>query len=150
MSPNSVEPRFQEGFSLLEVLISIGIFAIGILGASVLLINTIKGNAVSIRLSAATQLASKQMEEIMLIDYAALTDDDGDGLAGLDDAATDTADGMRLNLKGGGVAERYNLFWNVAEDWPVAETKTVRVIVTWHGGNRDKRTAFDLVRTRGE
>ncbi|MGA1843832.1 MAG: type IV pilus modification PilV family protein [bacterium] len=150
MSSDIRESRLQQGFSLLEVLISIGIFAIGILGASVLLINTIKGNAVSIRLSTATQLASKQMEEIMLIDYASLMDHDGDGLAGLDDTDASTADGIRLNLKGGGVGERYNLYWNVAENAPVAGTKTVRVIVAWHGGTRDKRVAFDMVRTRGE
>jgi len=147
---NAIKPRPQDGFSLLEVLISIGIFSIGILGSSVLLINTIKGNSVSLRLSTATQIASTQIEEIMLMDYASLIDGDKDGFGGLDDAANLTADGWHLNLKGGGVGERYNLYWNVAEDWPVPETKTVRVIVTWHGGNRDKRTVFDFVRTRGE
>jgi prepilin-type N-terminal cleavage/methylation domain-containing protein len=147
---HAIWPGSREGFSLLEVLISIGIFSIGILGSSVLLINTIKGNSVSQRLSTATQIASTRIEEIMLMDYASLMDGDKDGLDGLDDATTQTADGRQLNIKGGGVGERYNLYWNVAEDWPAPETKTVRVIVAWHGGTRDKRTAFDFVRTRGE
>ncbi|MGA1790809.1 MAG: type IV pilus modification PilV family protein [bacterium] len=140
----------QEGFSLLEVLISIAIFTTALLGVSVMLISTIKGNSVSMHLSSATQLASKQVEEIMLMEYADLKDLDHDGLSGLDDKDVMTADMIHLRAKAGGLSKEYNIFINVAEDLPVQDTKTVRVILLWEDAGREKQTEFEFVRTLGE
>ena len=140
----------QNGFSLLEVLISIAIFTTALLGVSVMLISTIKGNSVSMHLSNATQLASKQIEEIMLMAYADLKDKDHDGLSGLDDKSALTADMTHLKAKAGGLSKEYNIFINVAEDEPVRDTKTVRVILLWEDAGRAKKTEFEFVRTLGE
>ena len=141
---------FQMGFSLLEVLVSIAIFTTAFLGVSVMLLSTIKGNSLSMHLSSATQLASKQIEEIMLMDYNGLKDTDHDGISGLDDHDPLTADMKHLNVDAGGVSKKYNIYMNVAEDYPVDETKTIRVILTWQDGDRQKQTEFEIIRTWGE
>ena len=142
--------NFQMGFSLLEVLISIAIFTTAFLGVSVMLLSTIKGNSLSMHLSSATQLASKQIEEIMLMDYDGLKDTDHDGISGLDDQDAMTADMTHLHVEAGGISKKYNIFMNVAEDYPVDETKTVRVILTWQDGDREKQLELEVIRTWGE
>lgn len=139
----------NRGFTLVEVMVSVVIFAIGILSVLIMLLQTIKGNAASITMTNAAQLASKQIEEIMLMNYNAITDTDGDGVAGLDDIDVSTAEGTNLNLEIGGLGKRYNVYWNIAENWPVTDTKTIRVIVTWQEGNRNKQVAFDFIKTLG-
>jgi hypothetical protein len=61
-----------------------------------------------------------------------LQDTDGDGAAGLNDATQATADSPPTP------EGAYAIFWNVADDTPITNTKTVRVIVTWNarGANR--------------
>lgn len=140
----------KKGFSLLEVLISIVIFTIALLGVTVMLLNTIKGNAVSLHLTSATQLASKQIEEFMLTRYSDLRDIDKDGKDGLDDRDTLSADLSNLDVEAGGIGKHYDIYANVVEDWPVENTKTIRVIVAWKNGGRDKHTTFDFIRTFGE
>jgi prepilin-type N-terminal cleavage/methylation domain-containing protein len=138
------------GFSLLEVLISIAIFTIALLAISVMLLNTIKGNTISIHLTNASQLASMQIEEMMLMRYSDLRDMDSDAAGGLDDHDPATADMSKLAVEAGGTGKLYNIYTNVAEDYPVKRTKTIRVIVAWKHGERDKHTKFDFVRTPGE
>ena len=82
----------------------------------------------------------------MLMDYDTIVDSDGDGIAGLDDSEISTAEGSTLNIASGNSGERYNVFWNVAENCPVAETKTIRVIVKWQDEKRAKQTTFDFVK----
>ena len=89
----------NKGFSLLEVLISIAIFTVALLGVTVMLINTIKGNSLSINLTTASQLASKQIEEMMLMNYSDLRDFDKDGAKGLDDRDKVTADMSNLDVE---------------------------------------------------
>ena len=141
---------FSEGFSLLEVLISIAIFTTALLAISVMLLNTIKGNTLSVYLTNASQLASMQIEEMMLMRYSDLRDMDNDAAKGLDDHDPDTADMSKLAVEAGGTGKHYDIYANVAEDYPVKKTKTIRVIVSWKHGERDKHTKFDFVRTPGE
>ncbi|MGA1841061.1 MAG: type IV pilus modification PilV family protein [bacterium] len=138
------------GFSLLEVLISIAIFTTALLAISVMLLNTIKGNALSVHLTNASQLASMQIEEMMLMRYSDLRDMDNDAAKGLDDHDPATADISKLAVEAGGTGKRYDIYANVAEDSPMKKTKTIRIIVSWKHGERDKHTKFDFVRTLGE
>lgn len=144
------EMNLHRGFSLLEVLISIVIFTTALLAISVMLLSTIKGNALSIHLTNASQLASKQIEEMMLMHYSDLEDIDKDAADGLDDHDPATADLSRLAVEAGGTGMRYDIYANIVEDYPVKKTKTIRVIVAWKHGERDKHTKLDFVRTFGE
>jgi len=96
----------QKGFSLIEILIAITVFAIGILAVGNMQIAAIKGNYFANDLTKAATLAQDSMEKLIGLSYTDLGN------------ATAT-DG------------RYNISWNIATDRPINNTKKIRVIVTW-------------------
>ncbi len=53
----------KEGFSLLEVLISLAILAVGLLALAMFQITAIKGNSIASRWTVATQLTQDKMED---------------------------------------------------------------------------------------
>ena len=57
------------GFSLIEVLLGITIFMIGMLGVTALNISSLKSNTFSGNLSEATLIAATKIEELMAIDF---------------------------------------------------------------------------------
>ena len=42
---------------------------------------------------------------------------------------------------------RYTIYWNVAVNVPVTDSKTIRVIVTWTEKGRNKRINLDFIKT---
>ena len=139
----------QSGFTLLEVLIALFIFSIGILGVNAMQLTSITGNSKANRITQASNLAADQIETILSLDYdnVALNDNDADGTAqdansdgtddnggnfGLDDVTAATADGNAPSVDG-----NYQIFWNVAVDHPLPHTKTINFIVdpSGRGGN---------------
>ena len=139
----------QSGFTLLEVLIALFIFSIGILGVNAMQITSIKGNSTANRITQASNLAADQIEAILSLDYddVALNDNDTDGTAqdansdgiddnggnfGLDDVTVATADGNAPSADG-----NYQVFWNVAVDQPLPHTKTINFIVDPSGKGRN-------------
>lgn len=136
------------GFSLLEVLLGISVFMIGMLGVTALNISSLKSNTFSGNLSEATLLAATKIEELMgkeFDDVAALEDqdDDGnhttpqdvndDGIDDDDDAdGTNDVDGIAnfgLDDMGDdadyeelnvGKKDSFNIYWNVAENEPIS------------------------------
>jgi Prokaryotic N-terminal methylation motif len=71
------------GFSLLEVLLGISVFMIGMLGVTALNISSMKSNTFSGNLSEATVVAASKLEELMAQDFddpaSQLFDEDNDG-----------------------------------------------------------------------
>jgi len=111
------------GFSLLEVLLGVTVFMIGMLGVTALNISSLKSNTFSGNMSEAVVIAGGKLEELMVLDYgdSALTagnhfeDPDGDGV--IDPVG-------RNNM--------YFVYWNVVDDAPLPDkTKTVNVSVEW-------------------
>ena len=123
--------NFQNGFTLIEVAISILMLTIGILGAMVMQTAAIRGNSTAIHLTGATNAASDRQETLMALSYdaAALMDvnnaGSNAGVTGLDN--TDVAGSL---ADGGPVTQGdFTVFWNVADNYPIFGTKTIRVIV---------------------
>ena len=135
----------QAGFTLLEVLIALVIFSIGILGVNAMQLTSITGNSKANIISEASNLASDRIEQAMAMPYNSdsnMKDDDGDGLI---DAADDKERYVDVNGNGstglndsppntdiGPIASadgKYQIYWNVAVDFPVAGAKTIRVVV---------------------
>jgi len=149
----------QVGFTLIEVLAAIVVFAFGGLALYRLQASIIASNSFSSRLTQATVLAQERMESLMSLpyDHPLLNDtnDDGGGVTnrdtdadGVDDRGPDfnfglnntvdaidrvVADGSATNATYG---ITYNIYWNIAVDQPMANIKTIRVIVTWRD-NKD-------------
>ena len=121
----------QQGFSLIEVLIALTVFSIGILAVASMQTTATGGNAKAHYISEATGWAVDRMEVLLNLDYddPLLADSAGTnaGTAGLNDGATGgtTADGSVTSTDG-----KYTISWNVAVDQPIANVKTIRVIVS--------------------
>lgn len=115
----------QQGFTLIEILIAITVFSIGILAVAAMQVSSIKGNSSASGLTEAVTLAQDKMEELMSLDYGGI------------------ADGINL---GQGTNARYNVFWNIADDTPFSHTKTISVITTWTEEGRQRRVTLNWVK----
>lgn len=67
--------KCKEGFTLLELMISLAIMSFGMLGVVGMFVYAIGGNAQGRNLSKATSLAGKKIEEIKLTPFENLTSD---------------------------------------------------------------------------
>ena len=153
----------EEGYTLVEVLVALGILGFGLLAVATMQVTAIKTNARAGNLSHGTTLAQAKAEELMNLAYSTLValDADGDGTDqdadsdGIDDnggnfGLNDTvdgggnvrADGSELNVNGG-----YSIFWNVAVNEPTANSTRIRVITTWTERGKNKRVSLDFVQT---
>ncbi len=147
----------NRGFSLIEVLMALVVFSIGILAVASMQLSSITGNDRANTGSIATALASGKMDELLTMAYdrpttlpAAvnypLDDIDGNGAAGLldEDAAADHVE-TPLGLIG-----NYQVFWNVADDLPAPEMKRINVIVRWTAADsRQHRVVLNSIKNRG-
>lgn len=137
------------GFTLLEVMIALAIFTIGILGVATMQISAIQGNSKGRQISEATSVASALMETLLARAYGddCLRDINGDGALDSDWAGRDLPNpnpagicpDVPVNLP-----PAYNLFWNVAEDSPQVGTKTIRIFVE---GPQIATFSIDMIRT---
>lgn len=105
----------QNGFTLLEVIIALFIFSIGLLAVASMQMTAIKGNYFSGTLTEASNWAADQMETLMSLPY-----DDADG--NLDAGAHPD-----VPLEEG----IYTITWNVLEDDTTNNTKTITITVAW-------------------
>lgn len=143
MSSNLV--RDGRGFTLIEAMVAMMVLTIGILAVYMMQINAIDGNYRSSHVTIASNWAAQRIEQIISMPYDDLVDTDGDGTDqdadgdgvdddtdgvndavdgnfGLDDTTAATADGNATSPDG-----EYTIFWNIADNFPVAGVRTIRV-----------------------
>ena len=121
-----IEQQMQitvRGFTLIEVLIVMTIFSIGILAVAAMQVTSTKGNASARRMTEATALAEKQIENLMLLPY--------------DHADLDPTNNPHVSAQG-----PYSVNWNVSEidldSNGTNDSKEVNVTVSWrHTGQRN-------------
>lgn len=132
----------SRGFSVIEVLMGATVFTLGMLGIAAMHIRSINENSFAANMTEATTLATNQMEVLMGYDYDTsakpdddLGDKDGDAASGLDDAdcgptgtCTNKADHMASGL---GKNNIFSLYWNIAQDVPITNCKTIKIIAKW-------------------
>ena len=150
----------NKGFTILEVVLGVAIFSIGLLGVAALQISAIGGEAFSARMSEGTMLARSTFEELMTcvysderlqdappvsgstggvpsfnldVDMGPITSRNADADANNIPDAFSIADSTALghSLSNIGTNEIYNVAWSICEDCLINDTKTVRVIVFW-------------------
>ena len=161
----------EKGFSLIEIMIAITVFAIGILAVGKMQITAIKGNSFVNDLTRAATLAQDRMEKLISLPYEIDpavntdplddTDADGDGPGqdGNNNGIDDDDDGIFVdginnfglddtnatadhNDPNNPVDGRYNIFWNIATDHPINNTKEIRVIVMWMDRGTQKQVSI--------
>jgi prepilin-type N-terminal cleavage/methylation domain-containing protein len=151
-----VDSKNEQGFTLLEILIAMAIFSIGILGVAKMQMSATSGNASSRGWTEATTIGQQQLEKLMSLDYdnPLLLDVNGDGTS--QDADNDGADdgGNDFGLDETNAPDQnvtintvYNVFWNIAVDEPVTGSKKIRLIVRWRSsGFATKEIVFNSVK----
>ncbi len=77
---NKKNKKNQSGFTLIEVLIGMTVFAIGILGVAAMQLSAMKGNSYASHLTEASTITQNKIEELILLNYDdhVLFDDDRD------------------------------------------------------------------------
>ncbi len=141
----------ESGFTLLELMIALVVFAVGILGVYSMQMTAIAGNSRSRMVSQAALLGADMVETFASYEYnhqALIDDDDGDNLTD-NDGDTDSGDGTGKDLDNDGQDDTggdfglgdktspdgmivngvYTVYWNVAVDQPLPDVKTIRIIV---------------------
>ncbi len=128
----------NRGFTLLELMFALVIFAVGILGVNAMQLSAISGNSKSRMISEASSVGADIVEQIQSLAYddAMLDDDDGDGTGhdvnndGIDDVPGNNFGLDDLVNPDQTVASgNYQISWNVAIDYPVVNSKMIRVRV---------------------
>lgn len=139
----------QDGFTLIEVLVAIVILSIGIMALSAMQTVAIQGNATANRITDFSNWASDRAEQVFAMQYVdndntcdndEITDANDNGLAGLDDSESPDCGPV---TKG-----NYSIVWNVAEDEPMPDTKTIHVIVTRSDQDSSKRATFEYIKMK--
>lgn len=136
------------GFTLLEVLIALVIFSIGILGVASMQTSAISGNFQANRLSQAASWASDRIEILMARDY----DDpllNATVPAGTEAAAVPAAlDNLGTARAPATSPDGFEVYWNVAENYPIENCKTIRVLVRRSDKGIMKTVAQNFVKMR--
>jgi prepilin-type N-terminal cleavage/methylation domain-containing protein len=146
----------NKGFTLIETLIALMVFTIGILALNRMQFVSIRGNSNASGITSSSSWAAGQVEQLLRLDYAdaILDDDDGDGTNqdtnddGDDNVGADFDFGLNdIGAGADGTASspdnNYTIYWNVAVDEPMPNLKTIRVIVTRNYFGFQKKVSLD-------
>ncbi len=157
----------RDGFTIIEVLISMVILVVALFSLSSLQTTSIGSNAAGQQTTIATMLAQDKLEELMSLDYDDSqlsdvvdnfidTDDNGiadyfDWSAAPDHTNVDGVNGVAnpIDSNGNNVASAgYTRTWNVADNTPDNKMKTVSVNVTWFFKTRRFVTVDTIIARR--
>ncbi len=153
MSSKATQYKFYAGFTLIEVLIAMTVFSVGILAVITMQTTSVSGNARAQSISKAASLAADRMEILMNLPYnTSLLEDpptsgigtdartdgvDNDGDAAVDEADEaytiyDTASDGVDNDNDGAIDEdseygNYTVQWQVTSNSLLASTKNIKV-----------------------
>ena len=110
----------EKGYTLIEVLISLTIFSVGMLAVASMQIMGINGNKTAKFHTNASNWSGDRIERLMALDY--------------DDT----------NLASGSAVEgSYNIAWTVTDNQLLNNVKTIAVTVSWKDRDTDKSTTFN-------
>jgi hypothetical protein len=98
-------------------------------------VNAIRGNSLSYNITCALALAEDKMEELMGLDYydPALEDtvyENNNDLTGVAKGMVDRAEEL-IDETGKPDSGHFKRVWNIADNTPIDDNKTVTVIVLW-------------------
>jgi prepilin-type N-terminal cleavage/methylation domain-containing protein len=124
------------GFTLIEVLIALAIFSVGILGVAALQTNSISGNTTARGVTDITVAVSDRLETLRGMPYNDADLSDGTHTPQM------TADGIDNNYNGlideSNETGPLSVQWVVTNDMPMKDAKTVVVTVSHTGSAVDK------------
>lgn len=120
----------QEGFTLNEILISIALIAIGILGFSLNTIGVIQGNFISGNYTVATNLAQDKLEKLK--GRTSFGDEDTYDSAGSFTCTASNASADRDLAATGAAGGIYDRCWRITDSALGSDLKQIDVTVSWY------------------
>ena len=114
----------QKGFTMIEILIAITIFAVGMLAVASMQVSGIHGNATANGLTGASAWAADRLEALLVRPYDHID---------LDPAG---------NPHSGGTQGRYTISWNIIENGMMPNTKTIMVNVSYNDRGKPKNVSL--------
>ena len=114
----------EKGFTMIEILIAISIFAVGMLAVATMQVSGIHGNATAKTLTSAAAWAADRLESLMVRPYDHID---------LDPAG---------NPHSGGTKGRYSISWNVTENDVLPNSKTITVNVSYNDRGKPKNVSL--------
>ncbi|MDD2558582.1 MAG: type IV pilus modification protein PilV [Desulfuromonadaceae bacterium] len=139
---NKTNLNGEGGFTLVEVLIALVIFAVGVLGVAMMQLTAINGNSVANRVTQASVIASDQIEDMLSWNYGdQRLRESTNNTYTLKNGEKRTADGHRI-ADGG----NYELVWDVRENTPEIRSKTIDITVIWQHKGRLKTLTLPMIK----
>jgi len=133
--------RFKNdnGFTLIEILIAMSIFLIGFLAVGSMQISAVNGNASARMRTDATVLATDVVEQLMKCPFNPTP-----GILGPYDEASPLAAGFH---PGPAATDwfadgAYDVQWEVVDDDPVTNAKTIEVVVRWQKESKNLKMSL--------
>ena len=108
----------EDGYTLIEVLIALTIFAVGLLGVAAMQTSAIRMNSTAGKLTNLSTWGTDKIEELSALPYS--------------DPLLDSAGNPHKEVTGD-----YTISWTVIDDNPVTNTKNITVTVTGQGKRAD-------------
>ena len=156
--------RQMQGFTLVEVMVAIVIFALGFTAVVMMTTGSVGSNATARAISGSAEKAAEQIEILTTLPYEdpLLQDDPTNtglnlGLAFIRNPLPSVAAVAAGTFDSPNPAARpadyqvttpdgtYTIYWNVAEDTPIPRTKTIMVIVTSTGMGPQKTVVLQHI-----
>lgn len=134
------------GFTLIEVLIAMVIFSIGILGVAKMQNSAIIGNAHARKITDAATLGQDIVERIIALDYDDVKLDDDDPVGDLT-KGLGSADEVWQH-KEDDPDSPYDVYSKIVENYPITENKTIRTYVEWKAYGKDKNIFIDYMKVK--
>jgi prepilin-type N-terminal cleavage/methylation domain-containing protein len=122
MKPVKKNLNTERGFTLVEIMVAICVFSIGMLAVASMQVSGTNGTANAKWHTGATAWASDQTEKIISLPYD----------------HPDLTDGAHAGV----TEDQYAISWDVQDDALVDNTKTITVTVAWDGIWLDRTISF--------
>ncbi|MBW1787109.1 MAG: prepilin-type N-terminal cleavage/methylation domain-containing protein [Deltaproteobacteria bacterium] len=164
----------MKGFTLIEIMLAIVVLGVGLLAMGSMQITAVNGNTHAFRMNDAAILAQNTVERLMILPYGAaeLSDENPDNSGGIlrcplpplgsgcpqipdpdgtlfreqgvDCTKYEEELGVRpVQVQNG----KYTIYWNIADNFPAPNTKTINVIVTWMEGGSPHAILLETVKS---
>ena len=125
----------QRGFTIIEVTIALVILVVGLLSIASMQVSAIRGNNLSENITSAITLAEDKMEELLGQDYYHPELEDvfagnNDDLSRIEPGWIDKEE-LNIDETGEENSGKFRRVWNIADNKPVENNKTITVVVLW-------------------